>query len=99
VKQADFQHGYSLPCISTRADRGPHPVRPAASAQPTPDPHCGGSEVRKSALHAPWRLHHYVVACRPPGSAGLAGYCATKGGVRLLAKTVAMECAVEADGI
>src|ERR1700730_9634655 len=33
------------------------------------------------------------------GSAGLAGYCATKGGVRLFAKAVAMECAVEADGI
>jgi NAD(P)-dependent dehydrogenase (short-subunit alcohol dehydrogenase family) len=27
------------------------------------------------------------------GSAGLAGYCATKGGVRLFAKAVAMECA------
>jgi NAD(P)-dependent dehydrogenase (short-subunit alcohol dehydrogenase family) len=33
------------------------------------------------------------------GSAGLAGYCATKGGVRLFAKSVAMECAAEADGI
>jgi NAD(P)-dependent dehydrogenase (short-subunit alcohol dehydrogenase family) len=33
------------------------------------------------------------------GSAGLAGYCATKGGVRLFAKAVAMECAMEADGI
>jgi NAD(P)-dependent dehydrogenase (short-subunit alcohol dehydrogenase family) len=33
------------------------------------------------------------------GSAGLAGYCATKGGVRLFAKAVAMECAVESDGI
>jgi NAD(P)-dependent dehydrogenase (short-subunit alcohol dehydrogenase family) len=32
-------------------------------------------------------------------SAGLAGYCATKGGVRLFAKAVAMECAAEADGI
>jgi NAD(P)-dependent dehydrogenase (short-subunit alcohol dehydrogenase family) len=30
---------------------------------------------------------------------GLAGYCATKGGVRLFAKAVAMECAAEADGI
>jgi NAD(P)-dependent dehydrogenase (short-subunit alcohol dehydrogenase family) len=29
------------------------------------------------------------------GSAGLAGYCATKGGVRLFAKAVAMECAVD----
>jgi NAD(P)-dependent dehydrogenase (short-subunit alcohol dehydrogenase family) len=29
----------------------------------------------------------------------LAGYCATKGGVRLFAKAVAMECAVESDGI
>jgi hypothetical protein len=28
----------------------------------------------------------------PRGSAGLAGYCATKGGVRLFAKAVAMEC-------
>src|ERR1700745_1660545 len=33
------------------------------------------------------------------GSAGLAGYCATKGGVRLFAKAVAMECAADADGI
>jgi NAD(P)-dependent dehydrogenase (short-subunit alcohol dehydrogenase family) len=33
------------------------------------------------------------------GSAGLAGYCATKGGVRLFAKAVAMECAAEADGV
>ena len=29
----------------------------------------------------------------------MAGYCATKGGVRLFAKAVAMECAVEPDGI
>jgi NAD(P)-dependent dehydrogenase (short-subunit alcohol dehydrogenase family) len=29
------------------------------------------------------------------GSAGLAGYCATKGGVRLFAEAVAMECAAE----
>src|ERR1700738_3719342 len=33
------------------------------------------------------------------GSAGLAGYCATKGGVRLFAKAVAMECAAEGDEI
>ncbi len=33
------------------------------------------------------------------GSAGLAGYCATKGGVRLFAKAVAMECASAGDGI
>ena len=33
------------------------------------------------------------------GSATLAGYCATKGGVRLLAKAVAMECATAGDGI
>ena len=33
------------------------------------------------------------------GSAGLEGYCATKGGVRLFAKAAAMECAAEADGI
>jgi NAD(P)-dependent dehydrogenase (short-subunit alcohol dehydrogenase family) len=33
------------------------------------------------------------------GSAGLAGYCATKGGVRLFAKAVAMECAAEGDAI
>jgi NAD(P)-dependent dehydrogenase (short-subunit alcohol dehydrogenase family) len=31
------------------------------------------------------------------GSAGLAGYCATKGGVRLFAKAVAMECAAAGD--
>lgn len=33
------------------------------------------------------------------GSATLAGYCATKGGVRLFAKAVAMECAGRGDGI
>jgi NAD(P)-dependent dehydrogenase (short-subunit alcohol dehydrogenase family) len=33
------------------------------------------------------------------GSAGLAGYCATKGGVRLFAKAVALECAAAGDGI
>jgi NAD(P)-dependent dehydrogenase (short-subunit alcohol dehydrogenase family) len=33
------------------------------------------------------------------GSVGLAGYCATKGGVRLFAKAVAMECAADGDGI
>ena len=33
------------------------------------------------------------------GSANLSGYCATKGGVRLLAKAIAMECATFGDGI
>jgi len=33
------------------------------------------------------------------GSLGLAGYCATKGGVRLFAKAIAMECASVGDGI
>ena len=33
------------------------------------------------------------------GSANLAGYCATKGGVRLFAKAIAMECATVGDGI
>jgi NAD(P)-dependent dehydrogenase (short-subunit alcohol dehydrogenase family) len=33
------------------------------------------------------------------GSAGLAGYCATKGGVRLFTKAVAMECVAAEDGI
>ena len=33
------------------------------------------------------------------GSANAAGYCATKGGVRLFAKAVAMECAQANDGI
>ena len=33
------------------------------------------------------------------GSAGLAGYCASKGGVRLFAKAVALECAIANDGI
>jgi NAD(P)-dependent dehydrogenase (short-subunit alcohol dehydrogenase family) len=33
------------------------------------------------------------------GSANLAGYCATKGGVRLLTKAVAMECANAKDGV
>jgi len=33
------------------------------------------------------------------GSANLAGYCATKGGVRLFTKSVAMECSNAKDGI
>jgi NAD(P)-dependent dehydrogenase (short-subunit alcohol dehydrogenase family) len=33
------------------------------------------------------------------GSAGLAGYSATKGAVRLFAKSVALECAAARDGI
>jgi NAD(P)-dependent dehydrogenase (short-subunit alcohol dehydrogenase family) len=33
------------------------------------------------------------------GGATLAGYCATKGGVRLFAKAIAMECATVGDGI
>src|SRR3954454_3997727 len=33
------------------------------------------------------------------GSATLAGYCATKGGVRLFAKAIAMECAARGDNI
>jgi NAD(P)-dependent dehydrogenase (short-subunit alcohol dehydrogenase family) len=33
------------------------------------------------------------------GAAGLSGYCATKGGVRLFAKAIAMECAAAGDGI
>ncbi len=33
------------------------------------------------------------------GSANLAGYCATKGGVRLFTKAVAMECANAKDGV
>src|SRR5205085_10583905 len=33
------------------------------------------------------------------GSATLAGYCATKGGVRLFAKAIAMECASLGDGV
>ena len=33
------------------------------------------------------------------GAAALSGYCATKGGVRLFAKAIAMECATFGDGI
>jgi NAD(P)-dependent dehydrogenase (short-subunit alcohol dehydrogenase family) len=33
------------------------------------------------------------------GSPNLAGYCATKGGVRLFTKSVALECAIAKDGI
>jgi NAD(P)-dependent dehydrogenase (short-subunit alcohol dehydrogenase family) len=33
------------------------------------------------------------------GAPGLAGYCATKGGVRLFTKAVALECAAAQDGI
>ncbi len=37
--------------------------------------------------------------CRSKASADIAGYCATKGGVRLFAKAVAIECAADADRI
>ncbi len=33
------------------------------------------------------------------GAANLAGYCATKGGVRMFAKAIAMECAAAGDGV
>jgi NAD(P)-dependent dehydrogenase (short-subunit alcohol dehydrogenase family) len=33
------------------------------------------------------------------GAPGLSGYCATKGGVRLFAKSIAMDCALVGDGI
>ena len=33
------------------------------------------------------------------GAQSLAGYCATKGGVRLFAKAIAMECASFGDGV
>ncbi|WP_310498324.1 SDR family NAD(P)-dependent oxidoreductase, partial [Sandarakinorhabdus sp.] len=36
---------------------------------------------------------------RQGGSAGMSGDCATKGGVRLFTKAVAMECAMARDGI
>jgi NAD(P)-dependent dehydrogenase (short-subunit alcohol dehydrogenase family) len=48
---------------------------------------CGGSIIMMSSL----------AGLR--GAAGLAGYCATKGGVRLFAKAIAMECASAGDGI
>jgi NAD(P)-dependent dehydrogenase (short-subunit alcohol dehydrogenase family) len=47
----------------------------------------GGSIIITSSVAGLW------------GLAGLAGYCATKGGVRLFVKAVAMDCAAEADGI
>ncbi|HEY3680549.1 MAG TPA: glucose 1-dehydrogenase [Bradyrhizobium sp.] len=48
---------------------------------------CGGSIVMMSS----------VAGLR--GSPVLSGYCATKGGVRLFAKAIAMECAAANDGI
>src|SRR4029078_10707613 len=49
--------------------------------------HGGGSIVMMSSLSG------------LRGSQILAGYCATKGGVRLFAKSIAMECASFGDGI
>jgi len=47
-----------------------------------------------------WRLHHHdVVAGGLRGAPGLSAYSATKGGVRLFAKSIAMECAAAGDGI
>src|SRR6185295_6600734 len=48
---------------------------------------CGGSIVMTSS----------IAGLR--GSATLAGYCATNGGVRLFAKAIAMECASLGDGV
>jgi NAD(P)-dependent dehydrogenase (short-subunit alcohol dehydrogenase family) len=53
----------------------------------TSTPKAGGSIVLMSSL----------AGLR--GAAGLSGYCATKGGVRLFAKAIAMECAMAGDGI
>jgi hypothetical protein len=58
-------------------------------------------EVRR-ARDAPCRGRFHCNLSSVAGlraSAGLAGYCATKGGVRLFAKAVAMECAAADDGI
>ncbi len=58
-----------------------------AMRQARPDGHIGGSIVNISSVAG------------LGGAAGLAGYCATKGGVRLFTKAVAMECAAARDGI
>src|ERR1700753_1558104 len=53
----------------------------------TSTPQAGGSIILMSSL----------AGLR--GAAGVSGYCATKGGVRLFAKAIAMECAMAGDGI
>ena len=53
--------------------------------------------IRSGPAVAPSIIMSSIAGLR--GSAGLAGYCATKGGVRLFAKAVAMECAAAGDGI
>jgi NAD(P)-dependent dehydrogenase (short-subunit alcohol dehydrogenase family) len=59
-------------------------------------------EARRPCNAARWRWlndHHVIEVAGLRGSAGLAGYCATKGDGRLFAKAVAMEGAAAADGI
>ncbi len=51
------------------------------------DGHAGGSIINISSVAG------------LGGSPGMSGYCATKGGVRLFTKAVAMECAAARDGI
>ncbi|OYU14065.1 MAG: dehydrogenase [Alphaproteobacteria bacterium PA4] len=58
-----------------------------AMRSPRPDGHVGGSIINISSVAG------------LGGSAGMSGYCASKGGVRLFSKAVAMECAAARDGI
>ena len=99
VKQADFQHGYSLRCVSIPANRGSSPCPPARACTA----YSRSAQWRKrgedSGLHAGGGYIIMSSVAGHPGSAGLAGYCATKGGVRLFAKAVAMECAAAEVGI
>lgn len=58
-----------------------------AMRQDKPDGRRGGSVINISSVAG------------LAGSAGMSSYCATKGGVRLFTKAVAMECAAAKDGI
>jgi NAD(P)-dependent dehydrogenase (short-subunit alcohol dehydrogenase family) len=61
---------------------------PVGEALPAPDAENGGGSIIMMSSLAGLR-----------GAAGLSGYSATKGGVRLFAKSIAMECASAGDRI
>jgi NAD(P)-dependent dehydrogenase (short-subunit alcohol dehydrogenase family) len=97
--QAECRHGSpqrpnGLGCVvgSSRRSPGDHGVkRPVAAAVCQiliRSPQCAVPAVAPS-----------LSCLRSPVFAGRQGYCATKGGARLFAKAVAMECAAEGDAI
>jgi NAD(P)-dependent dehydrogenase (short-subunit alcohol dehydrogenase family) len=76
----------------------PHDLSPGTDGS-NPSPSSRESRTNRIALHNGGSIVIMSSVAGLRGSAGLAGYCATKGGVRLFAKAVGMECAAADDGI